>query len=60
MDAIKKYDQNKYNKTHYDKHKANILAKCLCACGISYGITNKFNHTKGKQHQMYERHLVKA
>ena len=54
------YDQSKYSKTHYEKNKEKILAKCLCACGNMYSTTNKFNHVQGKQHKMYERHLAKV
>jgi hypothetical protein len=45
------YDQNKYNKTFYEKHKNDVNAKITCeCCGGTYSYYNKTKHIKSKKH----------
>ena len=53
-EVIKQYNQQKYNKTFYEKNKGNIKAKEICNCGGSYCISNKSNHEETRIHRLYE------
>lgn len=49
------YDQSKYNKTFYEKHKDKIQERHDCQCGRTYTFSNKSTHKKSKYHLLYER-----
>ena len=51
--TIQIYDQTKYNKTFYEKHKDEFKTKILCVCGRYYLKSNKSNHDKTKLHEQY-------
>jgi hypothetical protein len=47
-------DRKKHNSTWYEKHKDDIKNnKIDCPCGLSYLVTNKSNHSKGRVHKLY-------
>ena len=52
---VKDYDQQKYNKTYYEKNKDKINKdKYICsACNKEIVSSNKFNHIKTLKHQLY-------
>jgi hypothetical protein len=52
------YDQKKYNDTHYQKHREEILEKVLCGCGGQYCKVAKSRHIKSKKHLKFENKSV--
>ena len=54
-EVIKQYNQQKYNKNFYEKHKDKLTQKFSCECGGKYLATNKYNHEKGKLHNLYKK-----
>jgi len=54
---IRYYNQNQYNKTHYDKHKAEYTQEIVCnVCKGHYTIQNKQKHNKTLKHIMHKTH----
>lgn len=52
-ETIRKYNQNKYNKAFYDKHKDKLMAQHTCACGKVYTHANISHHQKSQYHLLY-------
>ena len=54
-EVIKKYDQNKYNKNFYAKHKDELCEKHVCECGKEYTHGNISHHIKSQYHLLYKK-----
>jgi len=54
---IRYYPQNQYNKTHYDKYKAEYTQDIICnVCMGHYTIQNKQKHNKTMKHILHKKH----
>ena len=54
-EVIKQYDQTKYNKNFYAKHKEEINKKDICECGKEYTHGNISHHIKSQYHSLYKK-----
>ena len=54
-EVIKQYDQTKYNKNFYAKHKDELCEKHVCECGKEYTHGNISHHIKSQYHTLYKR-----
>jgi hypothetical protein len=54
-EVVKQYDQTKYNKNFYEKHKDELCEKRLCECGKEYTHGNISHHIKSQYHLLYKR-----
>ena len=54
-EVIKQYDQTKYNKNFYAKHKDELCEKHVCECGKIYTHGNVSHHIKSQYHLLYKR-----
>jgi hypothetical protein len=46
--------QKQYNKTFYEKHKANMLKTVECPCGGKFSVYTKCKHERTKKHLKYK------